>query len=58
MWIDTIIDMERMYSYFGDCKEVEPSDIILLSKDETIDGIAAFVFLSNGNVEDNSKEKW
>lgn len=52
LWIDTIIDLEKIYTYFENSREVEPSDIVLLSEDEMIDGIVALVFTSNGNVED------
>ncbi|MDE7424921.1 MAG: hypothetical protein K2N51_14740 [Lachnospiraceae bacterium] len=52
LWINTTIDLEKIYTYFENYREVEPSDIVLLSEDEMIDGIMALVFLANGNVED------
>ncbi|MBD5088428.1 MAG: hypothetical protein HDT30_06385 [Clostridiales bacterium] len=52
LWINTTIDLEKIYTYFENYREVEPSDIVLLSEDEMIDGIMTLVFSSNGNVED------
>ena len=51
--IDTIMDIGELHDIFQDAKEVEPSDIVLLSEDETINQEEiAVVFLSEGTVED------
>lgn len=52
IWINTILSIEKINEFFKNYKELEPSDIVLLSENETIDGEVAMVFLSNGNVED------
>ena len=52
LWIDTIIDTNKIYDFFKSSKEIEPSDIVLLSDYETIDGTIALVFSSDDKVED------
>ncbi|MDE6434661.1 MAG: hypothetical protein K2L07_10600 [Lachnospiraceae bacterium] len=50
LWIDTIIDIEKMYGFFKNSREIEPSDIALF--DEAIDGIVYLVISADGKVED------
>ena len=52
LWIDTSINVDKIYDFFKTSKEIEPSDIVLLSDDETIDGVVTLVFMSDGMVED------
>lgn len=44
--------MGKLYTFFNNHKNVEPSDIRLLSKDETIDGTVSMVFSVKDTVED------
>ena len=52
LWINTVIELEKLYTFFNNHKNVEPSDIRLLSKDETIDGTVSMVFSVKDTVED------
>lgn len=51
LWIDTIIDLKELNTFFENCRKIEPSSIMLLSEDETLDGIVSLVFLSDGTVQ-------
>lgn len=52
LWIDTIIDVAGLYSLFKHSREVEPSNIVLLSEDEMINGVIMLVFSSDTTVQD------
>lgn len=51
LWINTTIGLEKLYGFFENYRRVEPSDIVLLSEDETIDGTITLVFTTKGEVE-------
>jgi len=52
LWIDTILDVEEIYNLFSDSRKVEPTDIILLEDDETVDGTISLVMMADGKVRD------
>lgn len=47
-----MIEVKELYAFFRDFREIEPSDIALLSEDEEMDGAAAIVVSAEGKVED------
>lgn len=51
LWIDTTLEVEEIYSFFKDSRKVEPTDIVLVEDDETIDGTVALVVSAGGQVE-------
>lgn len=52
LWINTMLEMKEIYDFFEDFHKVEPTDIVSLVEDETIDGTVALVILANG-IEEN-----
>lgn len=52
LWINTIIELEEIFDFFRNLKEIEPSDIVLLEENETIDGTIALVVAADDKVED------
>ena len=52
LWINSIISLEELYSFFNDNKNIEPGDIVTLANDEAVDGDIAIVVRSKDNVED------
>lgn len=54
LWIDTILDLKELESLFVNCRQIEPSDIALLSDDEMMDGTIALVIMSDNNSKDYS----
>ena len=37
LWINSIISLEELYSFFNDNKNIEPGDIVTLANDEAVD---------------------
>lgn len=52
LWINTVIKVGEIYDFFRDSQKVEPTDIVLLAEDETIDGTVALVISAEGKAED------
>ena len=52
LWINTMLEMKEIYDFFEDFHKVDPTDIVSLVEDETIDGTVALVILANG-IEEN-----
>lgn len=52
LWINTIIELEGIFELFRNFPRVEPSDIVLLKENETIDGTVSLVVLPDDKVED------
>lgn len=52
LWVNSIISLEELYSFFNDSKNIEPCDIALLTNDEEVDGDIGIVVLSRDNVVD------
>ena len=52
LWIDTIVKLDEMFNIFRDFSEIEPSDIVSLDINETIDGTVSLVFSLDGRIED------
>ena len=52
LWIDTILEEEEIYSFFSNSRKVEPTDIVSLEDDETVDGTIALVMAVEGKVTD------
>lgn len=55
LWLDTILEIEEIYSLFRDCRRIEPTDVVSLVDDETVDGTMALTILSDGTVVDYSR---
>ncbi len=51
LWINTVIDLEEILGFFKYFQDIEPSDIILLSEPEMIDGMVELVVLTDCEVE-------
>ena len=52
LWINTMLEVKEIYDFFEDFHKIEPTDIVSLVEDETIDGTVALVILANG-IEEN-----
>ena len=52
LWIDTILEEKEIYSFFRNSRKVEPTDIVSLEDDETVDGTIALVMAVEGKVTD------
>lgn len=52
LWINTIIELEEIFDLFRNFPRVEPSDILSLKEDETIDGAVGIVVMPDDKVED------
>lgn len=52
LWIDTILEEKEIYSFFSNSRKVEPTDIVSLEDDETVDGTIALVMAVEGKVTD------
>ena len=52
LWINTMIEVKEMYDFFEDFHKIEPTDIVSLVEDETIDGTVALVISADG-IEEN-----
>lgn len=52
IWVDTMLSIEKIYGLFENYPKIEPRDIVLLSEDETIDGIISLVIRADGKVEE------
>ena len=52
IWINTVMNVEEIYSFFRNLREIEPADIVVLAEDETIDGPVALVVSTEYKVED------
>lgn len=52
LWINTMLEMKEIYDFFEDFHKIEPTDIVSLVEDETIDGTVVLVILANG-IEEN-----
>jgi len=52
LWIDTVVKLNEIFNIFKSFSKIEPSDIVLLDIDETIDGTVALVFPLDGRIED------
>ena len=52
LWINTIIELEEILDFFRNFPKIEPSDIVLLEGNETIDGTVALAVLSDDKVEE------
>lgn len=52
LWINTMLEVKEIYDFFEDFHKVEPTDIVSLVEDETIDGTVALVILADG-IEEN-----
>lgn len=50
-WIDTMLSSEEISDLFQEFRRVEPTDIVSLLKDETIDGTVALVIFQDGTIE-------
>ena len=48
LWINTMLEVKEIYDFFEDFHKIEPTDIVSLVEDETIDGTVALVILANG----------
>ena len=52
LWVDTKLEVEEIYNFFSDFRKVEPTDIVSLEDDETVDGTIALVMSVEGKVTD------
>lgn len=52
LWINSVIDVEELYNFFKSSQNIEPSDVVPLVEDETIDGEIAFVVSAEDKLED------
>ncbi len=52
LWVNSILDVKEICSLFRCFQNVEPSDIMSLDEDETIDGEMALVVSTESIVED------
>lgn len=52
LWINTMIESEEIYYFFKGFRKVEPTNIVTLVEDETIDGTVAMVISADGKGED------
>ncbi len=52
LWIYTILEVEEIYKIFSDYRNIEPTDIVSLEDDETVDGTIALVISVEGKVTD------
>ncbi len=52
LWINSIISLEELYSFFNHSKNIEPCDIVSLTNNEAVDGDIEIVVLSRDNVVD------
>lgn len=52
LWVDTILEAEDIYNFFSNSRNVEPTDIVSLEDDETVDGTIALVMALEGKVTD------
>lgn len=52
IWVNTVIDITDMERLFGNCREIEPCYVVLASDDDTMEGIPALIFSSEGAVLD------
>lgn len=52
LWINTMLEVKEIYDFFEDFHKIEPTYIVSLVEDETIDGTVALVILANG-IEEN-----
>lgn len=50
LWISTMTEAEEIYDFFKYFPKVEPTDIVPLVEDETIDGTVALVISTDGKV--------
>lgn len=54
IWIDTAINIKELEGLFAESREIEPCNIVSVADDDTLDGIPAMVFLSDGTDKDYS----
>lgn len=52
LWIDTVVKLNEIFNIFRGFSKIEPSSIVLLDIDETIDGTISLVFSLDGRIED------
>lgn len=52
LWVVTILEVEEIYNFFSNSRKGEPTDIVSLEDDETVDGTIALVMSVEGNVTD------
>ena len=52
LWIDTIVKLDEIFNIFRGFSKIEPSSIVSLDIDETIDGTISLVFSLDGSTED------
>lgn len=50
LWVDTILEVEEIYNFFNNSRKVEPTDIVSLEDDETVDGTIVLVMSVEGKV--------
>ena len=51
MWIDTVVKLNEIFNIFRVFSKIEPSSIVSLDIDETIDGTVSLVFSLDGKIE-------
>ena len=52
LWIDTVVKLNEIFNIFRVFSKIEPSSIVSLDIDETIDGTVSLVFSLDGKIED------
>ena len=52
IWINTVIDLKKVETLFENCRGIEPCYVVLASDDDTLEGMPAMVFASDGMVLD------
>lgn len=51
LWIDTVVKLNEIFNIFRVFSKIEPSSIVSLDIDETIDGTVSLVFSLDGKIE-------
>lgn len=52
IWINTVIDLKEVEALFENCREIEPCNVVLVSDDDTLDGLPAMVFSTDGKIQE------
>ena len=51
IWIDTVINIKELEGLFENCQGIEPCNVVLVSEDDTLEGVPTMIFTSDGKVQ-------